>query len=325
MNNILNPLIETIDKAIKAHQWGEEPKELYEPIGYIMSLGGKRLRPLLTLLGYRLFNDDIRPAIAPAMAVETFHNFTLVHDDIMDKAPLRRGKETVHTKWNDNIAILSGDVMMIKVYDHLLELDPEILPAALKAFNANATEVCEGQQKDMNFESRDDVTAEEYLDMIRQKTAVLLGLALQLGAMVAKAPEEIQSGLYDFAVKLGIGFQLKDDLLDVYGDQAKFGKQVGGDIIENKKTYLLIKAKELASGELAAELEKWIAHENPIAEDKVKAVTEIYNQLDIKNITEQLMQSSFEEAFGILESMPLNEQQKTYLSDFATIVINREK
>ncbi|BDC99327.1 polyprenyl synthetase family protein [Persicobacter psychrovividus] len=325
MNNFLNPLIETISQAIKKQQFGQEPKELYEPISYIMSLGGKRLRPVLTLLGYRLFQEDIRPAIKPAMAVETFHNFTLVHDDIMDKAPLRRGQATVHTKWNDNIAILSGDVMMIKVYDLLLDVAPELLPSVIRAFNNNATEVCEGQQKDMNFETRNDVSTDEYIDMIRQKTAVLLGLALQLGAMIAKAPEKTQQDLYQFAVDLGIGFQLKDDLLDVYGDQAKFGKQIGGDIIENKKTFLLINAVALATGSTKATLQQWIEATDFDATEKVQAVTQIYDQLGIKALTEQKMNDYFDQAFAILKQMDIGDQQKEWLSGFAQMVINREK
>ena len=230
-------LKEIIDDAIAQQPFGQEPAELYEPIRYLMALGGKRLRPTLTLLAYQLFRDDnTAPAVLqPALAVEVFHNFSLMHDDIMDEAPLRRGKPTVHERWNANVAILSGDVMLVKAYELLMHAAPEKLPAVLTSFNHCATDVCEGQQWDMNFETSSEVSEAAYLRMIRQKTAVLLGFSLQLGGLLAGADESATQALYELGTNVGIGFQLKDDLLDVYADQDKFGKQAGGDIIANKK------------------------------------------------------------------------------------------
>src|SRR5690606_8928008 len=222
-----------LENHIQQLDFGSQPKELYEPIAYLMGLGGKRIRPLLTLLAYTLYREDYQKILTPAVAVEVFHNFTLMHDDIMDDAPLRRGKASVHEKWNRNTAILSGDVMLVMVYDMLLEIPSPKLGLCLKYFNRTAAEVCEGQQFDMNFESKENVSEAEYLEMIRLKTAVLLGFSLFFGAILAEADFEDAKKLYDFGVNIGIGFQLKDDLLDVYADKSKFGKQVGGDIVSN--------------------------------------------------------------------------------------------
>src|SRR5690554_2087299 len=271
-----------LESHIQSLNFGEAPNELYEPISYLMNLGGKRIRPLLTLMAYSLYQEDYKAILSPALAVEIFHNFTLMHDDIMDDAPLRRGKATVHEKWNANTAILSGDVMMVKAYDMLLEVPSDKLSVCMRHFNRTAAEVCEGQQLDMNFENREVVSEDEYLNMIRLKTAVLLGFALQYGALLAGAPEEDVQRLYDFGVSIGIGFQLKDDLLDVYADKAKFGKQVGGDIIANKKTYLLIKAKELAANRDTKELRDWENAADFDKEEKVKAVTALYDRLGIR-------------------------------------------
>ncbi|KXK24943.1 MAG: isoprenyl synthetase [Bacteroidetes bacterium OLB12] len=255
---MLKPMLSLIESEIKKQSFGSQPKSLYEPIRYIMALGGKRMRPLLVTLAYSLYRNDVEKILKYAIAVEALHNFTLMHDDIMDKAPLRRGKVTVHEKWNVNTAILSGDVMLVKVYDMFLDLDKETLPLALSLFNKCITEVCEGQQWDMEFETTTKVTEARYLEMIKLKTAVLLGFSLELGALLAKAPEAERIALREFGTLIGIGFQLKDDLLDVYADKKKFGKQVGGDIIANKKTYLLIKAKEKARGQHKRELEFWL-------------------------------------------------------------------
>ena len=248
-----------LEKEISKQKYGKQPASLYEPIRYLMSLGGKRLRPMLALLSYSLYKNDAKAIVPYAVAVEAFHNFTLMHDDIMDKAPLRRGKQTVHEKWNVNTAILSGDVMLVKVYDMFLGIEPEKLKVVLKAFNQCAAEVCEGQQWDMEFETTDRVTEAEYINMIRLKTAVLLGFSLELGAILADAPEEDRKALREFGTNIGIGFQLKDDLLDAYADPEKFGKQVGGDIIANKKTFLLIKAREKAQGKTKKQLDEWLA------------------------------------------------------------------
>jgi geranylgeranyl diphosphate synthase, type II len=293
----VNKILQDLENHIQGYSYGISPIELYQPISYLMSLGGKRIRPLLTLMAYSLYKDNYQHIITPAMAVEVFHNFTLMHDDIMDDAPLRRGNATVHEKWNANTAILSGDVMLVKAYDMLLEINSNKLPECLRLFNKTAAEVCEGQQHDMNFESQDIVTEEAYIDMIRQKTAVLLGFALQFGAILADAPEDEIQTLYDFGVNIGIGFQLKDDLLDVYADKGKFGKQVGGDIISNKKTFLLLKAKELVTGKQKTELENWISAKDFDKEEKVNGVTAIYDEFGIKGLTEAKMQEYFDKGF----------------------------
>lgn len=321
-NNILLDL----ENHIQGYSYGKSPVELYQPISYLMSLGGKRIRPLLTLMAYSLYKDDYEQMLTPAMAVEVFHNFTLMHDDIMDDAPLRRGNATVHEKWNANTAILSGDVMLVKAYDMLLEINPGKLPECLRLFNKTAAEVCEGQQHDMNFETQDTVSEDAYIDMIRQKTAVLIGFALQFGAILADAPEAEIQNLYDFGVNIGIGFQLKDDLLDVYADKSKFGKQVGGDIISNKKTFLLLKAKELAIGKNKADLEKWIAVKDFDKEEKVNAVTGIYDQLGIKELTEAKMKEYFDKGFAQFATLKVPNQD-TYQSllKLTQNLVNREK
>jgi len=235
MTDNIRRLLDLINEDIRSMDLAMEPPELYRPIRYILDLGGKRLRPLLALLSYNLFQPDPERIVHIATGIEVFHNFTLMHDDIMDEAPLRRGKPTVHKKWSERIGILSGDVMLVKAYERLEQVDDNKVVQVLQTFNACASEVCEGQQVDMNFEQIEQVSEEAYLEMIRQKTAVLLGFSMELGAILADAPENHQSLLKKFGVNIGLGFQLKDDLLDVYGDQSKFGKQVGGDIISNKK------------------------------------------------------------------------------------------
>lgn len=322
----VDKILGDFEKHIQTYQYGQSPIELYEPISYIMNLGGKRIRPLLTLLAYSLYRDDYEKILTPAAAVEVFHNFTLMHDDIMDNAPLRRGKATVHEKWNPNIAILSGDVMLVKAYDMLLEVEKEKLPSVMRLFNKTATEVCEGQQHDMNFESLGSVSEEAYIDMIRLKTAVLLGFALQYGAILAGAPDADAGRLYEFGVNIGIGFQLKDDLLDVYADQAKFGKQVGGDIISNKKTFLLIKAKELATGEKQEVLKRWINAREFDKEEKVAAVTKIYDALGIRELTEAKMHQYFEKGFSQFSSLQVpNPKMKALLLQLTQDLANREK
>lgn len=321
----LRHLVEKINGALAETTYGEHPEELYEPIRYMMALGGKRLRPLLTLLGYSLWQEDAGPAIKPSLAVEVFHNFTLMHDDIMDQAPLRRGQATVHKKWNGNTAILSGDVMLIKAYDLLLASPPQLLTIILRKFNRCAAEVCEGQQLDMNFESRQQVSQEEYLHMIKLKTAVLLGYSLELGAILAGAPEAASEQLYRFGVNMGLGFQLQDDLLDVYADKEKFGKQVGGDILSNKKTFLLINALERAEGEAAARLNNWLEQQQYNPEEKVRAVTAIYDQLGIRQLTEAKMDEYFNAAFEGLSQLQVPEERKDLLRSFTHQLILREK
>jgi geranylgeranyl diphosphate synthase, type II len=301
MNNTLQQELET---TIAETAWGAAPESLYEPIQYIMSLGGKRLRPMLMLMGYSLYKKDPENILPYAVAVEAFHNFTLMHDDIMDKAPLRRGMKTVHEKWNVNTAILSGDVMLVRVYDALAQLEPKVLKEALPLFNKCAAEVCEGQQWDMEFETMKSVSTEQYLAMIRQKTAVLLGFSLEFGALLAGANKKNRDVLRTLGVNIGIGFQLNDDLLDVYGDKKTFGKQVGGDIIANKKTFLLIRALERAKGKDKTELQKWLTARTFDKVKKVKAMTALYDKLEIKAITEAEINNYFAKGLQSLAQLP---------------------
>ena len=324
-DNELNEYFRLIEDEISKLELEKQPRELYEPIDYILQLGGKRLRPILTLLTYNLFKANYKDVVKYALAVEVFHNFTLMHDDIMDQAPLRRGKPTVHEKWNNNIAILSGDVMLVKAYELFFDLDAPILSKVLKSFSDCAIRVCEGQQIDMNFEVRTDVSEAAYLEMIRLKTAVLVGFALELGAILGDATEEDQHLLQLFGENVGIGFQLKDDLLDVYADQKKFGKQVGGDILSNKKTFLLIKALELADTAQAAELNSWINKEKFDPIEKVEAVKNIYDQLHIHTLTADKMNAYFKKGFDALEQVALPAEKKAFLKTFAEQLINREK
>jgi geranylgeranyl diphosphate synthase type II len=314
-----------ISSRLDNERFGREPDELYEPIRYILSIGGKRMRPMLTLLGYSLFKDDIEKAIEPALAVELFHNFTLMHDDIMDQAPLRRGFPTVHEKWNQHTAILSGDVMMLKAYEKLLKTETDLLRPVLEKFNKCAVEVCEGQQKDMLFEEREHVTEEEYLGMIRQKTAVLLGFSLELGALLAKADDKDLHHIRLFGESLGIGFQLKDDLLDVYGDAEKFGKQPGGDILANKKTYLLIKALELSTAKENEKLNQWLIKADYDPEEKLEAVKESYDKAGIVKITDEKITRYYNKALGHLNAIKAPLYKKSQLKQLALRLIEREK
>ncbi len=321
----IQELQKIIEEAVKATSYPAEPKELYEPITYLLSLGGKRLRPALVLMAADLFDGDIAAAIAPALAIELFHNFTLMHDDIMDKAPLRRGKPTVHAKWNEPVAILSGDVMFVQAYKMMIQVKPELLSAVLDVFNQTAIGVCEGQQIDMNFENRATVSINEYLEMIRLKTAVLLGGALKIGALIGNASENDAQLLYDFGENLGIAFQLQDDILDVYGDPEKFGKQIGGDIIANKKTFLLIKALDLAENEVLQELQYWLSLKDFNEEDKVATVKKIYDVLDIRTLAEDMMKSFALNALKCFNSINVPLEDKGVLMEFAELLVERER
>jgi geranylgeranyl diphosphate synthase type II len=319
----LNELQNIILREIEQLNYPTQPPDLYEPISYILSLGGKRLRPALLLMACDIFGGDVNKAVKASLAIEVFHNFTLMHDDIMDKAPLRRGQVTVHERWNQNVAILAGDAMMVEANKLMLQVDDNILRRVMDIFNDTATGVCEGQQFDMSFESRDNVTADEYINMIRLKTAVLLGGALKIGALIGGANDQDAALLYTFGEQLGIAFQLQDDLLDVYGDPDKFGKQVGGDIISNKKTYLLIKALELA-GDNVTELQKWIDNIQADPQEKVAAVTAIYNNLQIREVAKQAMQTYSDKAFAALDAINIPEVNKQYLHLFADSLLVRE-
>lgn len=317
--------IKLIEDKLSTFAFGNQPSELYEPIRYILSLGGKRIRPLLTLMTHQLFEESFEKSIYPALGVEVFHNFTLLHDDIMDNAPIRRGKQTVQEKWNSNIAILSGDVMLVKVYDLFLKSGHPEISKILTKFNDCASKVCEGQQYDMNFENRQFVSEIEYLKMIRLKTAVLIGFSVELGALIGGAEDKMCDQLYDFGINIGMGFQLKDDLLDVYADTNKFGKQQGGDIISNKKTYLLIKAMEKAEDKNKDELMFWLHKKEFNSEEKVAAIIRIYNKLGIKELTETKMNSYFNKGMGVFDSIEIGNAKKKALKDLSLKLIDRVK
>lgn len=316
--------VDALQAELQRIQYGQSPPELYQPIEYIMNLGGKRLRPLLTLMAASLFTDDWQKVVRPALAIEVFHNFTLMHDDIMDQAPLRRGQPTVHEKWNGNIALLSGDVMLVNAYQLLLSVESDKLKPALERFSRTAAEVCEGQQMDMNFEARWDVTEAEYIDMIRLKTSVLLGFALELGGLIAGADEKTTQLLYEGGINIGVGFQLKDDLLDVYGDPVKFGKQVGGDIIANKKTFLLIEALLQAKDGRKEELTEWLMLKEFDKGRKVQAITSIYDQLGIRQLTETRINDYFARGFANFDQIEADPIRKNVLIQFARQLVERE-
>lgn len=296
---------------------------LYEPVKYIFDLGGKRMRPALMLSACDLFGGKVTEAIDPAIGVEVFHNFTLMHDDIMDEAPLRRGEKSVHINWHTNNAILSGDVMFVMGYQLMCKVRPEILPGVLTVFSKTAIEVCEGQQLDMDFESRNDVTIDEYIEMIRLKTSVLLAGSLKIGGIIAGADREDLERIYRFGEQIGIAFQLRDDLLDVFGDADKFGKQVGGDILANKKTYLLLKAYEAADDQQRQRLDT-LATSKSDPEGKVRETMEIYDQLLVRSKTESVMQRYFENAMHELGALNVPEERKSELTRFAEMLLVRE-
>ncbi len=317
---------EKIENELKQIQYGSNPKELYEPIEYIMSLGGKRMRPVLVLMACDFFGGDANKATHAAIAIELFHNFTLVHDDIMDNAPLRRGKQTVHEKWNSNIAILSGDAMIVKAYQEICKASPEQLPVLLNIFSDTALKVCEGQQMDMNYEKLNKVSIPQYIKMIELKTAVLLAGALKVGGIIGGAKEEDANAIYEFGKNIGIAFQLQDDILDVYANAEKFGKQKGGDIIANKKTYLLLKAMEMAENNryMKEELQQWIAAPEFNPAEKVEAVTNIYNFLNVKELARNEMKKHYEKAISSLNTIPVSENKKQELIAFADSLMVRE-
>ena len=324
MNKQLQAYITEINAEISKLEFGKDPANLYDPIYYIMDLGGKRVRPLLALLAYQLFRNDYLKVMRPALSVEVFHNFTLLHDDLMDRAPLRRGKNTVHEKWNDNVAILSGDVMLVRVYDLLLDMEPRHYGALIRSFNRCAAEVCEGQQLDMDFETQLAVSEAEYLEMIRLKTAVLLGFSLELGAKLGGANHQDIIHLRSFGENIGIAFQLMDDLLDVYADSEKFGKKTGGDIVANKKTFLLIKALQLAEGQDRKELSSWLSKEEFIEKEKIAAVRQIYDKLGLENLTRSKMNEYFDRGLIDLEKVTVDVQRKGHLMELANLLMNRE-
>jgi geranylgeranyl diphosphate synthase type II len=301
-----------------------EPSNLYEPIRYILSLGGKRLRPVLTLMASEVFDTDCKNALAAATAVEVFHNFSLIHDDIMDDAPLRRGNETVHEKWDINTGILSGDAMLILAYQYFEEYEPSIFRELAKLFSKTALEVCEGQQYDVDFETRDDVTIPEYLKMIEYKTAVLVGAAMKMGAIVAQTSEENANLIYDFGLNLGLAFQLQDDYLDAFGDPKTFGKQVGGDIIENKKTYLYLKAVEFASEESRKQLTHLFSIQPDDNTSKIDSVKEIFDSTGASEATKKAIKEYTLKAFEILQKLDISDDKKDKLQSFGENLMGRK-
>ncbi len=298
---------------------------MYAPIEYVMSQGGKRLRPTLTLLACDLFDGNVIDSIFPALAVEIFHNFTLVHDDIMDKAPIRRGLDTVYKKWNSDIAILSGDTMFAMAYQYAVKTNPSHITSVLDVFSKTAIEVCEGQQLDMDFELREDVAIDEYIRMITLKTAVLLGASLKIGGIIAGADENAVNEIYQFGVNLGIAFQLQDDLLDVYGQEETFGKKNGGDIIANKKTFLYLKAIEKANPQQRKKLTELFQSTSILAEEKISSVISVYNELNIQNETELAMTDFYSKSFGHLSMARGNHSKTMVLKQFAEGLYKRTK
>ena len=320
-----NEVLSIVNSEVEQINWKREPFGLYEPIEYILSLGGKRLRPAITLMACNLYSDEVMKALKPAIGLEIFHNFTLLHDDIMDSADMRRGKPTVHRVWNDNTAILSGDVMQIEAYKWIAEAPENQLKIVLDLFSKTASEICEGQQLDMEFEQRSDVTADQYIEMIRLKTAVLVAAGCRIGAIIGGSDEEDALNLYDFGNYIGLAFQLKDDLLDVYGNEASFGKKIGGDILCNKKTYLLIHTLKTAQGKDNEELMYWLGNnEKADQEDKIKAVTAIFTRLKAREICENAMQHYYDLATESLDKVKVPEARKEQLRKLAQKLMSRD-
>lgn len=321
----LKELQDFIKTELDKQEYVEKPYSLFEPIQYIMEDGGKRLRPVLILMAYNLYREDIEKAMKSAIGIEIFHNYTLLHDDVMDDAELRRGRLTVHKKWNTNVAILSGDAAAITAYKYLETCEDKYLRQVVSGFNQVAMDVCKGQQYDMEFESREDVTEEEYLEMIYLKTSVLIAGSLRHGALIAGAPEDEYNALYDFGGYLGLVFQLQDDYLDTFGDVEEFGKKIGGDILCNKKTYLLIKAQELAGKEDRALLKEWMAKENYDPAEKVQAVTEIYRRAGVREAVMKKVDEYLEKSREALRRIDLPEDRKIRFYEMVNIIGGRKK
>jgi geranylgeranyl diphosphate synthase type II len=316
-------LLDKVNDYLKNMPYARPPQGLYEPIAYELSLGGKRIRPVLMLMAYNLYQDNVDAILSQAAGLETYHNHTLLHDDVMDKADMRRNKPTVHNVWNENTAILSGDAMLILAYRLMADCPKDKLADVLRVFTETTMEICEGQQWDMEFETRMDVKVEEYIEMIRLKTSVLLAAALKIGAMLGGASDEDAQKLYDFGVKIGLAFQLQDDWLDVYGDPKVFGKNIGGDILCNKKTYMLITALEEANEEQRAALEGWLTAHDYVPAEKIAAVTALYNEIGVGKRCQEKAEALNAEGFGILDSINLPEERKAVLREYACSMLNR--
>lgn len=315
-------LLQLINRYLDSLPYDRKPASLYAPIKYVLSMGGKRIRPTLMLLAYNLFKDDPEKILSSACALETYHNYTLLHDDLMDNADVRRGQPTVHKKWNANLAVLSGDSMLVLAYQRMTECDSH-LAEVLRLFTETALEIGEGQQMDMEFETRNDVCEEEYIEMIRLKTSVLLACAMKIGALLADAPADDADNLYRFGEKIGLAFQLQDDYLDVYGDPAVFGKAIGGDIVSNKKTYMLINAFNRADNAQRAELERWIRATDFDRQEKVKAVTGLYDEMGIDRLAQQKIAGYFNESKTYLDRVDVSDERKSELMCYAQRMMKR--
>lgn len=311
----VSQLSETINRHIGELKFLRNPQGLYDPVTYVLSMGGKRLRPVLMLMAYNLYKEQVSDIFDPATGIEIYHNYTLLHDDLMDRADRRRGKPTVHKVWNDNTAILSGDAMLVLAYQYMAQVPAEHLKEIMDLFSLTALEICEGQQMDMDFEQRMDVSEEEYLEMIRLKTSVLLASSLKIGAILGGASSEDANALYNFGINMGMAFQLKDDFLDVYGDTSTFGKNIGGDILCNKKTYLLIKALEKADAKQSNILKHWLGAKEFDPASKIAAITSVYNQIGIKEYSEAKMAEYNAKALESLQAVQVEEEKKTELKN----------
>lgn len=316
-------IYDKINSYLQKLEFVRQPASLYEPIKYVLSIGGKRVRPVLMLMGYNLYRDDVDAILSSAAALETYHNYTLLHDDLMDDSNVRRGFATVHKKWDANTAILSGDAMLVCAFK-LMQQNDTNLWEVMKLFTETALEIGEGQQYDMDFETRDDVTEEEYIEMIRLKTSVLLACALKIGGLLADAPKSDLVNLYRFGEKIGLAFQLQDDYLDVYGDTRVFKKNLGGDIVSNKKTYMLINAINKADIRQKAELEKWISAKEFDRDEKIAAVTRLYDEIGIKDFSERKINEYFDESMKYLNAISVDEERKQPLREFTAKLMNRE-
>ena len=320
-----NEVLKLVNDYLDKLPYEREPKSLYDPIRYVLSIGGKRIRPVLMLMAYNLFKDHPEDILMPACGLETYHNYTLLHDDLMDKADLRRGHETVHKRWNANTAILSGDSMLVLAYQRIAQVPAQKLASILDCFTETALEIGEGQEYDMSFETRDDVREEEYIEMIRLKTSVLLACATKIGAILADAPAADVDNLYKCGEQLGLAFQLQDDLLDVYGDPKVFGKAVGGDIASNKKTYMLINAYNRANDKQRSELARWIKAETFNRDVKVAAVTRLYDEIGIRQLCEERINYYFDQAAQYLAKVNVPDERKLALRQYMDELLHRNK
>lgn len=320
-----NYYLRLVDGAINNIQYPKNPSKLYDPIAYTMNQGGKRVRPVLTLMTCEAMGGNLDDAINVALGIELFHNFTLLHDDVMDRADIRRGQPTVHTRWNENVAILSGDTMLNMAAQAISKVDDDILPAMVKLFNDTAIKVYEGQQYDMDFEKRNDVTVEEYINMIRLKTSVLLGCACKAGALVARTDEENAESIYNMAVNLGLAFQLQDDYLDVWGDPVTFGKEIGGDIVNNKKTFLLINAIDRSAGNDAIELNRWLADTSSPKQEKIQAVTTLYEKLGLKDLARNAIVNYSHNALDLLHETKMSYDAYKVFDGIINRLVDRDR